>query len=169
MDGLPKTRREALKSDSDYYFTNVPCIRGHVSPRFASNKNCVDCINERNRERTTKGYWKGYGDLEYKRKKRKAASEHYRKYKHLYKDTSRIRRKRVLLASVHTPEGERRMKLKYLEAQRLTLETGVEYVVDHIVPLAHKKVCGLHNDANTQVVTADFNKAKGNTFIIEDD
>lgn len=61
------------------------------------------------------------------------------------------------------------MKLKYLEAQRLTLETGVEYVVDHIVPLAHKKVCGLHNDANTQVVTADFNKAKGNTFIIEDD
>lgn len=124
---------------------------------------------ERNRERTTKGYWKGYGDPEYKRKKRKSASEHYKKYKHLYRQNSNIRRKRILLASVFTDEGERRMKLKYLEAQRLTLETGVEYVVDHIVPLAHKLVCGLHNDANTQIVTAEENARKHNSFIIEDD
>jgi hypothetical protein len=70
---------------------------------------------------------------------------------------------------VFTPEGERRMKLKYLEAQRLTLETGVEYVVDHIVPLAHQLVCGLHNDANTRVVTAEENARKHNSFSIEDD
>ena len=74
-----------------------------------------------------------------------------------------------MLASIYTDEGERRMKLKYLEAQRLTLETGVEYQVDHIVPLAHDLVCGLHNDANTRVVTAKENAAKYNTFTIEDD
>ena len=169
MERIPKTRKEAIASGSDYYFTNVPCIHGHISPRFTSNKNCIDCIADRNRKRTTKGYWKGYGDLEYKRKKRKAASDHYKKYKHLYRDNSRIRRKRLLLASIYTDEGERRMKLKYLEAQRLTLETGVEYQVDHIVPLAHDLVCGLHNDANTRVVTAKENAAKYNTFTIEDD
>ena len=169
MEGIPKTRQEAIQRGSDYYFTNVPCIRGHIAPRFTSNKNCRDCINARNRERTTKGYWKGYGNLEYKRKKREAASDHYKKHKHLYRDNSRIRRKRLLLASVFNEEGERRMKLKYLEAQRLTLETGVEYVVDHIVPLAHKLVCGLHNDANTQIVTAEENARKHNSFSIEDD
>jgi hypothetical protein len=45
MEGIPKTRKEAIASGSDYYFTNVPCIRGHIAPRFTSNKNCRDCIN----------------------------------------------------------------------------------------------------------------------------
>lgn len=168
MEGIPKTRQEAIQRGSDYYFTNVPCIRGHIAPRFTSNKNCKDCIDDRNKERTQKGYWKGYGDLEYKRKKRKSAADHYKKNKELYRNNGRIRRKRILLASVFTEEGERRLKLKYLEAQRLTLETGVEYVVDHIVPLKHPLVCGLHSDANTQIVTASYNAAKGNTFRIED-
>ena len=167
MEKIPKTRKEAIASGSDYYFTDVPCSRGHIAPRYTSNKNCKTCIDERNRERTTKGYWKGYGNLEYKRKKREAANEHYKKYKHLYRNNNRIRRKRLLLASVFTAKGERLMKLKYLEAQRLTLETGIEHVVDHIVPLQHKLVCGLHNNANTQVVTAAFNQTKGNTFIVE--
>lgn len=169
MEGMPKTRKEAIECGSDYYFTNVPCCRGHIAPRFTSNKNCRDCINERNRERTTKGYWKGYGDLEYKRKKRKSASDHYKRYKELYRQNNRIRRKRLLLASVFTDEGEKMMKLKYLEAQRLSIETGVEYVVDHIVPLKHDLVCGLHTNANLQVVTAEYNFAKGNSFSIEDD
>lgn len=169
MEGMPRTRQEALSLGYEYYFTGVPCKYGHLAPRYTSNKNCKECINKRNVERTTKGYWKGYGDLEYKRKKRKSASDHYKQHKELYRQNNRIRRKRLLLASVFTDEGERRMKLKYLEAQRLTLETGVEYQVDHIVPLAHDLVCGLHNDANTRVVTAEENATKHNSFSIEDD
>lgn len=68
-----------------------------------------------------------------------------------------------------TPEGERLTKLLYLDAQRLTLETGVQYVVDHIVPLKHPFVCGLHAYANLQILTDEENKAKGNSFDIEDD
>jgi hypothetical protein len=37
------------------------------------------------------------------------------------------------------------------------------------VPLAHQLVCGLHNDANTRVVTAEENARKHNSFSIEDD
>jgi hypothetical protein len=85
-------------------------------------------------------------------------------------DVRGLKRRQVIRrASVYTSDGHKRVKLKYLEAQRLSLETGVEYVVDHIIPLQHPDVCGLHNDANTQVITAEENRVKGNSFLIEDD
>jgi hypothetical protein len=40
--------------------------------------------------------------------------------------------------------------------------TGIKWHVDHIVPLHHKKACGLHAAANIQVVPAYFNLKKGN-------
>lgn len=40
--------------------------------------------------------------------------------------------------------------------------TGIKWHVDHIVPLNHKKVCGLHNGYNLQVVPSLWNIKKGN-------
>jgi hypothetical protein len=55
----------------------------------------------------------------------------------------------------------------YEEARRLTLETGIDHHVDHIVPLQSKRVCGLHVFANLRIVTADENKRKSNKLIEE--
>lgn len=52
----------------------------------------------------------------------------------------------------------------YEEADRLTLESGVEYQVDHIVPLVSDLVCGLHCEANLQVITKYENILKGNRY-----
>ena len=38
--------------------------------------------------------------------------------------------------------------------------------VDHIVPLSHRLVCGLHCEANLRIVSADENRKKGNTFAV---
>jgi hypothetical protein len=56
----------------------------------------------------------------------------------------------------------------YLIARVLGTETGETYEVDHIVPLEHKLVCGLHVPANLQVITKGANKIKGNSFGIDD-
>lgn len=166
---MPKTRTEAIAAGSTYYYTGKRCMHGHLSPRFTSSRACKECIYARNRARSKEGYWTNYGDDKYRRKKREYAKSHYRKNRDMYEERGLKRRQVIRQASVYTKEGHKQVKLKYLEAQRLSLETGVEYVVDHIVPVRHPLVSGLHTDANLQVITAEENRIKGNSFSIEDD
>lgn len=56
------------------------------------------------------------------------------------------------------------MEQLYVEARRLFEETGVKYHVDHIVPLVHPLVCGLHWEGNLQVITETENCIKHNSF-----
>ena len=54
----------------------------------------------------------------------------------------------------------------YAEAQRLTRESGEKHVVDHVIPLANKFVCGMHVETNLRVVPYGVNAATGNSFLI---
>lgn len=55
----------------------------------------------------------------------------------------------------------------YLSSHRWTENTGVRYVVDHIVPLSNDSVCGLHVPWNLQVIDEPTNTDKGHKFFEE--
>lgn len=59
------------------------------------------------------------------------------------------------------------MRKFYELAEERFLETGIKHEVDHIIPLAGKNVCGLHNEFNLQVLTKDENRKKRNFLLSE--
>lgn len=50
----------------------------------------------------------------------------------------------------------------YAEAARMTDETGIRHEVDHYYPLQGELVCGLHCEANLQILTKEENIRKKN-------
>ena len=57
-----------------------------------------------------------------------------------------------------------KIKEFYEAAKRKTLETGIIFHVDHVVPLQSDIVCGLHVFENLQLLTADENRRKQNSL-----
>lgn len=165
MDKLPKTHKEAVALGATYYYTGKKCRNGHTARRFTKNRNCEECLRFRNLSRTTKGYWSDYGsDPEYREKKREYAREYYKENRERSYFSGKKRWARLQQANVATEQGQIEMKKLYLQAQMLTLETGVKYEVDHIIPLQHEIVSGLHVPSNLQITTAVENREKGSHF-----
>jgi len=176
---MPKTGKEARQQGLPRYFTGLLCKRGHLSERYAVGGHCVECDNQRarpedQRKATLKRYYEGH------KEKCMTATNRWRKSSGMaYEYTKRTRAKNPALvyfsnAKRHasklqrTPPWLNKSELfeiqciyKYCSALR---SIGLEYEVDHIVPLQGDSVSGLHVPWNMQILTSFENGTKGNRF-----
>lgn len=181
----PKTRKEAKALGATHYFTGEPCVRGHVSPRKTKGA-CVECVregwtadNERRKSRPKSDASKAAGRRYYEKNRdlviSRAASrsaEVSREYRRVWKRNNpehtqvsvNVRRRRLRDASPSWLTQAQKFQIRemYLAARRLTRDTGIKHVVDHIVPLRSDEVCGLHVPWNLQILTHIENSVKGN-------
>lgn len=76
------------------------------------------------------------------------------------------RRSYIVAANLSTPDWVDRKELYalHLAAKARSAQTGVEHVLDHIVPLSHTMVCGLTVPWNLRIVTRLQNASKSNRW-----
>lgn len=158
--GLPPSRKRARATGAKQYFTGKPCKRGHVAPRYLSSGECAECLRQWERSPKMREYRREY-DREYQRSYKPTPK--MRAYS-LESNRRRQASKRLTTPNWLTPAQIDEMRAIYAEAQRLTDETGVPHHVDHIIPLTHPDVRGLHVPWNLQILTAEDNCRKNNAF-----
>jgi hypothetical protein len=94
---------------------------------------------------------------------RAARRQHYRDNKPIYIANAAKRQERIRRAT--PPWADLKLiETFYVEADRMTRETGVKHHVDHYYPLISYVMCGLHVPANLRVVPALVNLQKSNSI-----
>jgi 5-methylcytosine-specific restriction endonuclease McrA len=171
--------RHAAKIRGDkHYFTGKPCSRGHIALRSVRNGSCQVCaaenqanvrakrtpeqiqaVNAYARQNVKKWVESHRGDPRIKETKRR-----WKKNNVAYTRADSVRRYAAKIN--RTPNWlnageffEIECIYKYCAGLR---KIGMNYHVDHIVPLQGDNVSGLHVPWNLQVIHADENLSKGN-------
>ena len=127
----------------------------------ACNKKWRDANKEKNKKRIKIWKLKNNHTEKYKGYKREYDKIYYQNNKGKRRAYNIQRKGRIDQATISwhfMPQIE----AFYIEARRLTEETGVMYVVDHYWPINGKGSCGLHTPWNLRVVTQAENDSKGN-------
>ena len=100
--------------------------------------------------------------------KRRKRQKHYKENKTLYLHHSKLRKSAIKNAAAKWRNDDyiKDLYRNCREAEEIFNAVGVnvKFHVDHIIPLNHDKVCGLHVENNLQILNAEENLSKSNSF-----
>ena len=148
---LPATAAEARELGEKYYFTGKPCKYGHLSKRSVACRDCYECKDISRTE------W----DRTHPEQRRKRLIKAGRRQYALKPDLAHERAiKRRGLAQQATPLFADKEEIRSI----YLLSRGLGMHVDHIIPINHPLVCGLHVPANLQLLSPTENLSKGNSY-----
>lgn len=146
-------RGEINRQKREHYRKNRERLLSNVKEYYKNNKEKVLSYQE--------NYYRENSDKVKQRTK---------KYKKKNKDSYYAREaKRRAMKVKATPKwfdelDDLLVKEAFSLARQRVKETGIDWHVDHLVPLKSKKVCGLHCADNIQVIPALFNLKKNNKW-----
>ena len=140
-----------------WYQNNTELERAKASQRHYESY-------EKNKERKIKKAHKW--QTENRERYREIAKKCYEKTKHKKFAWQALARAAKRNAVPKWVDGQLKQDIQkfYVEARAKTKETGINYEVDHIVPLMGDNVCGLHVPWNLRVITRFENRSKANRF-----
>lgn len=185
---------EAKVNGFKRFFTGIPCKKNaHICERLVSSGECVMCKRLREQAKYNidpsghRNYYLKNRDRLLAQQKRADDNRRFDKIKYGQQWRERNRdyaknytqrnhamfrfhaaTRRALMRKATPPWANMEsVKLIYLEAARISADTGVPHEVDHIVPLKSNIVCGLHCESNLRIVTKVDNRTKHNHFAPE--
>lgn len=168
-------RHAAKVAGESQYFSGTPCVNGHLCPRQTANGSCVVCRRQRNTERKQRNpehtaallvNWKRAHPEKVKAHKHTDYLRHTDRINRHTKqwradnpgklNATTARRRAQLLRATPPWANFEIIRGLYVLGRKLGQE------VDHVVPLRSKLVCGLHCEANLQLLPLRANRSKGN-------
>lgn len=170
------SRKQALSLGLSRYFTGKPCLRGHVDFRAADKGMCCTCIRElaakryaanpaKAAEASARWRAKNPGYAERSRERINMNSRAYRERNRekcaALRANSRARRLQAVPGWFGELDEFAISEAHALAALR-NAATGERWEVDHVYPIAGRRVCGLHVAGNIQVVPLAYNRRKSN-------
>jgi len=158
-----ENRLKAIEEGKKTYIGSIACKHCGSYEKYVSTSSCAPCLKKKgleklNNEELMKPYRTKEKKQQYYENNRELVNSIKRKYaksergKAVNCERSRryLARKKFGIPIDITENELREIQEIYQEAQHLTFTTGVQYDVDHIVPLFEG---GLHHPDNLQIIT----------------
>ena len=146
-----ENKEEIRKKQKEYYDRTI-------DERRAASKRWADQHREHKRQKDREYYEKN------KEKIKEYVSNFYKEHREL-RNFFNSKYRACVKSSIPSWANLEAIKAIYEQCEEMNKNNdGVQYVVDHIIPLRGKNVCGLHVENNLQIIEMHENCRKSNKF-----